>query len=238
MTFTPLASSSHGNAYLLDDGHTRLLIECGVSFRRLRQLLGFSTAELAGCLVSHEHKDHAGCYTDLLKNGVPVYASEGTAEALGCELFTELEPAEPGRTGYAVFSVGTFDVLPFATFHDAAEPVGYLVRSRADGDKLMFATDTMNLAYRFPSLNIVALECNYADDILARSERLPDKVRRRIRNSHMEVGRACTYLARLDRSRVRKIYLMHLSDACSNEGLFADLVERVCPGIEVIVCPK
>lgn len=231
MTFTPLASSSHGNAYLLDDGHTRILIECGVSYRRLRKLLGFSTAELAGCLVSHEHKDHAGCYLDLLKNGVPVYASEGTAEALGCELMDT-----PGE-GEEI-SIGSLDVLPFATFHDAAEPFGYLIQSRADGDKLMFATDTVSLRYRFPGLNIVALECNYSEEILARAERLPEKVRHRITNSHMEIGRACAFLEALDRSRVRRIYLMHLSDACSNEGLFADLVERVCPGIEVIVCPK
>lgn len=231
MNFYPLASSSHGNAYLLDDGETRILLECGVSYRRLRQLLPIPTTELAGCLLTHEHQDHARCYADLLKNGVPVYTSEGTAEALNCDLLQTMEDRQ-------MVTVGSYDVLPFPTFHDAAEPFGYLIRSRADGEKLMFATDTVNLGYRFPRLHLVALECNYADDILAQSTHLPEKVCRRIRNSHMEIGTTCAYLEKLDRSQVRKIYLLHLSDACSNEGRFVDLVERACPGIEVVACQK
>lgn len=237
MIFTPLASSSHGNAYLLEDGASRILIECGVPYRRLQKLLGFSTSKLDGCLLSHEHKDHARCHLELLKDGVPVYASEGTAEALECKLLSRL-PYTETEDGYQELAVGGFDVLPFPTFHDAAEPVGYLVRSRADGEKLMFATDTVNLGYRFKGLNLVALECNYSEDILARATHLPEKVVHRIQNSHMEVGRACAYLGRMERSGLRRIYLLHLSDACSNEGLFVDLVERVCPGIQVVACAK
>ena len=231
MIFTPLASSSAGNAYIVDDGETRILLECGIPFRKLQRLSGFSLNGIAGCLLSHEHKDHSRCYLDLLKNGVPIYASAGTADALDCELVSVAEER-------VVFSIGSFDVLPFATFHDAAEPFGYLIRSRADGEKLMFATDTVNLGYRFPGVNIVALECNYSTDILERAEKLPEKVRRRISNSHMEIGRACTYLSRMDRSVVRQVFLMHLSDACSNERMFAAMARGVCPGIDVIVCPK
>lgn len=79
MTFDSLASSSAGNAYLVQDGESRLLLECGLPYRRLQQLMGFSTADLAGCLVTHEHKDHSRCFGDLLRNGVRVFASEGTA---------------------------------------------------------------------------------------------------------------------------------------------------------------
>jgi len=232
LRFIPLASSSHGNAYLLDDGQTCLLIECGVSWKKLQKLTGFGTAGIVGCLISHEHKDHAGCYGQLLKNGIPVYASRGTAEALECDLFEPLEDREE-------VVIGTFEIKPFPTFHDAAEPMGFLIRSRVDGDKLVFATDTVNLGYQFPGVNIVAVECNYDEEILARAERMPEKVRHRIHNSHMSVMRACTWLSRLDMSGVREIYLMHLSDACSNEWLFRRMVQDVCPRrVQVIVCPK
>ena len=117
MKLIPLASSSHGNAYLVEDGTTCLLIECGVSWKKLQKLTGFGVSGIAGCLISHEHKDHAGCYEQLIRSGVPVYASRGTAEALGCE---QLEPLE-NREAVAL---GSFDVLPFPTFHDAAEPMG------------------------------------------------------------------------------------------------------------------
>lgn len=233
MNFIPLASSSAGNAYIVDDGTSRLLIECGVTYKKLQKLSSFGMADICGCLLSHEHKDHAKCYKDLIKNGVPVFASEGTAEALDCELITAVEDR-------VSFSVGSFDVLPFPTFHDAAEPLGYLIRSRTDGEKLMFATDTVNLGYEFPGLNIIALECNYEEEILDRCSHLPAKVVHRIRNSHMELGRVCVYLRRLDLSKCRKVYLMHLSDACSNEGNMVGMVEHVCrdKGVEVVACPK
>ena len=231
MTFTPLASSSHGNAYVVSDGTTSILLECGLSFKKLQKALGFDIGGIVACLISHEHKDHAGCYMDLIKSGIPVYASEGTAVALDCELIEPLEERQE-------VSFGTLDVLTFATFHDAAEPLGFLIRSRVDGEKLVFATDTVNLAYKFPGVNIVAIETNYDDEILARATRLPDKVRHRIQKSHMEIGRACNFLQKMDRSYMRVVYLLHLSDACSNASMFQDLVERVCPGVEVIVCPR
>ena len=231
MIFTPLASSSRGNAYVVSDGSTSILLECGLSFKKLQKAMDFNLADLSACLVSHEHKDHAGCYMDLIKSGIPVYASEGTIEALDCDLIQPLEERQE-------VTFGTLDVLPFATFHDACEPLGFLIRSRVDGDKLAFITDTVNVAYKFPGINIMALETNYDDEILARATRLPDKVRKRIQKSHMEIGRACTFLQKMDRSPLRVIYLLHLSVAGSNAGLFQDLVERVCPGVEVIVCPK
>jgi len=237
LRFQSLASSSAGNAYVLDDGESRILLECGLPYKKLQKLMGFDSGRLSGCLVTHEHKDHARCFADLLKNGVRVYASEGTAEALESEIIDTLPVNE--NFEYQEFSIGTFDVLPFKVFHDAKEPVGYLIRSRADGDKLAFATDTVNLRYRFPGLNILALECNYSYDILDRCNRLPQKVVHRITNSHMELGRLCGYLMTLDLSQCRELYLLHLSDSCSNEGLFVSEVMQCVPRhVRVSACPK
>lgn len=237
MRFRPLASSSAGNAYIVEDANTKLLIECGVSYKRLQKLTGFGTAGICGCLLSHEHHDHAKCHMELIKNGVPVYASDGTAGALECDAISPLPRNE--QCEYAEFSVGTFDVLPFSTFHDAVSPVGYLIRSQSDGDKMAFATDTVNIRYRFIGLSILAVECNYAYDILDRCTKLPEKVRHRITNSHMELSRLCGWLPELDLSQCRELYLLHLSDACSSEGRFVDEVERcVPPTVKVIACPK
>ena len=231
MMFQALASSSHGNAYLVSDGFTSILLECGLSHRRLKKAAGFSLSEVSACFVSHEHRDHAACCLDLLKDGVEVFASAGTAAALGCGEISIVEDMEP-------VTVGTLEVMPFRTFHDAAEPFGYLVRSGADGDKLAFATDTVNLQYRFPGVTLLALECNYAAPILERCERMPEKVRRRIRNSHMEVSRLCRYLAGLDLSSCRELYLLHLSDACSNQLDFVRKVKNCVPeGVSVSACP-
>lgn len=222
MKFTALASSSAGNAYVVSDGKTRLLIEAGLAHRTLQTLLGFQIGSLDGCLISHEHKDHAKAALEVIKDGIPVYMSAGTKEALNA-------------TGAAVcasmeqFSIGSMEVVPFATFHDCAEPLGFLIQSREDGDKLVFATDTVNLRYQFPGVNILAIEANFDPEILSRCEKMPEKTKHRIANTHMDIHVLCEYLCSLDLSLCREIYLLHLSNATSHEGHFINKVRRIVP---------
>ena len=232
MKFESLASSSAGNAYIVSDRDTRILVECGITHKKLQKLSGFSLSEFKACLVSHEHKDHAKSALDLIERGMDVYMSAGTAAALetdGAQLIEHMEQ----------FNVGSLDIVPFTTFHDAAEPLGFLVKSRVDGDVLAFATDTVNLRYKFPGLNILAIEANYDKHVLDRCEKLPDKVRHRITNSHMEIETLCAYLRSLDLSECREIHLLHLSDATSREAEFIAKVEREVPrGVKVKACGK
>lgn len=237
MKFESLASSSHGNAYIVSDQGTRILVECGLTHKMLRQLSNFSVSEFDACLVSHEHKDHSGCVAKLIADGVPCYMSEGTAVALALD-GAALDAAE-AMEHKSQFTVGTIDIVPFTTFHDAKEPLGFLFRSRSDGDILAFATDTVNLAYRFPGVNILAIEANYDKEILAQCERMPEKVRHRIANTHMEIDVLCAYLRSLDLSQCREIYLLHLSDSTSREWSFINKVRRVVPKwCSVTACPK
>ena len=227
-----MASSSSGNAYIVSDKDTRILLECGLSHSKLQKLSGFSLSEFQACLVSHEHKDHAKAVADLISRGMPVYMSQGTAEALETEGVELIE--DKGQ-----FNVGSFDIVPFTTFHDAREPLGFLIKSRGDGDVLAFATDTVNLRYKFPGLNILAIEANYDKAILERCEKMPEKVRYRITNSHMEIDTLCDYLRSLDLSQCREIHLLHLSDATSHEGHFINKVARAVPtGIKITACEK
>ena len=232
MRFESLASSSSGNAYVVSDTDTRILLECGVSHSKLQKLSGFKLSELQACLVSHEHKDHAKAVEELISRGMAVYMSPGTAEALETEGVELIEDR-------AQFNVGSLDIVPFTTFHDAKEPLGFLIKSRVDGDVLAFATDTVNLRYQFPGLNILAIEANYDKQILNRCEKMPEKVRYRITNSHMEIDTLCDYLRSLDLSQCREIHLLHLSDATSHEGHFINKVARAVPkGIEITACKK
>ena len=232
MKFESLASSSAGNAYIVSDRDTRILIECGVTHQKLQKLSGFSLSEFKACLVSHEHQDHAKSALDLIARGMDVYMSVGTAEALeanGAQLIEHMEQ----------FNVGSLDVVPFTTFHDAAEPLGFLIKSRLDGDVLAFATDTVNLRYKFPGLNILAIEANYDKHVLDRCEKLPEKVRHRITNSHMEIEVLCDYLRSLDLSECREVHLLHLSDSTSREAEFIAKVTREVPkGVKVKACGK
>ena len=232
MIFRSLASSSAGNAYVVSDGETRVLLECGLPPKKLMKLVGGPLTDFKAVLVTHEHKDHAKSALDLIAKGMEVYMSAGTAEALETDLSKTVEHMQQ-------FNVGSLDIVPFTTFHDASEPLGFLIRSRVDGEVLAFATDTVNLRYRFPGLNILAIEANYTAEVLDRCEKLPEKVRHRITNTHMEIDTLCDYLKTLDLSQCREIHLLHLSDSTSREEEFLCKVRMVVPrGIVVKACPK
>lgn len=237
MRFESLASSSHGNAYIIRDDTTRILLECGVSHKKLTQMCGFQLSEFDGCLISHEHKDHSACARKIISSGIPVYLSQGTAAALA--LPEALLDMANGMEAGVQFLIGSIDVLPFSTFHDAKEPLGFVMQSRVDGDILAFATDTVNLPYNFPGVNLLAVEANYQESILERCERMPEKVQARIRNTHMEIDMLCKCLKKMDLSRCREIYLLHLSDATSHEYQFINKVTRSVPkNIQITACGR
>ena len=237
MIFQPIASSSKGNAYLVADGECRILLECGIPFKRLQKALDYQVQELTACLITHEHKDHAGHVDKLIAAGVPVYATAGTINALQN---LEIRPflMLQGNNIGAPLRVGTFVVVPFRTFHDAREPVGFVIRDSRD-EILVFATDTGGLAYQFPGASIIAVEANYQEERLSRNTRIPEQTIERIRNTHMEIEQTADFLAKQDLSKCREIWLLHLSDWSGDDGLFVDLVERAVPNHILVRCaPK
>ncbi len=213
---TALASSSAGNAYLIQDGRSPLLLDCGLSYRELQRATGYKLTGLAGCLVGHEHGDHSKAAADLMRAGVDCYMSTGTAEALGLtghrlRVVKALEQVQ----------IGDWTVLPFDTVHDAAEPLGFLIAG--EGEKVLYLTDTAYCPYRFTGLTRIMIECNYSREILDRnveSGKLHPGMRRRLLRSHMSLDRVLDFLAANDLSRVREIVLLHLSDGNSDAGEF------------------
>lgn len=237
MNFIPLLSSSKGNAYIVSDGQTRILLECGVTHKKLQQMCGFHTTDFDACIISHEHKDHSTAVKQIITSGVDVYMSNGTAEAL--ELPEKLLDLAHEMVAGEQFAVGTIDILPFPTLHDAKEPLGFVMQSRLNGDILAYAIDTVNLPYNFPGVNLLAVEANFEQATLDRCDRIPEKVRHRIANTHMEIDVLCRCLQRMDLSRCRELYLLHLSDATSHEGHFINKVARAVPRhVNVLACPR
>lgn len=137
-----LASGSSGNSLLVTDGRTHVLVDAGISCRRIctgLKELGVEPTELAGVLITHEHSDHISGLTTLTKQlRLPVYASPGTGRQLCYRIaFLEelLRPVAPGEG----FSVGGLAIESFPTSHDAAESVGYALS--AGGRKAAVVTD-------------------------------------------------------------------------------------------------
>lgn len=217
MEIQVLASSSKGNCYRVSDGKTPLLLECGIGFKEIQKGLNFKMSEIAGCLVSHEHQDHCRAVKDVMKAGIDVYASKGTFTALGLLTYRTCIIQE-----IIQFNLGSWTILPFGTVHDAAEPLGFLLANR-NGEKLLFATDTAYIKYRFRGLTHIMIEANYQTDVLRNSveaDLVPQEMKVRIRRSHFDLENVKEFFKANDLSKVQEIHLLHLSDSNSDAELF------------------
>ena len=220
-----IASGSRGNCYRISDGVTPVLLECGISIKQIQRGLGFGLTQVAACLVSHEHQDHSRALKDVLKAGVEVYTSPGTIEALGLE-HHRLRPVKSKDT----FHIGTWTVRAFETQHDAQEPLGFLFHSRASNERLLYATDTYYIRYKFLGLTHIMVECNYAMDILEDNVRrglVPEVLRRRLLTSHFSLENVKEFLKANDLSKVQEIWLLHLSEQNSCEKRFKEEVQKI-----------
>jgi len=219
-----LASGSNGNCYHVTDGSSPLLLEAGISIREIKRGINFKTHELAGCLITHEHGDHCKSIEDIVRVGIDCYMSEGTiwaTEKHGHRIKL-IEPKEQ-------FKLGTWTIVPFEVQHDAEEPLGFLLANEA-GDKLLYATDTYYLKYKFPGLTHIMIECNYALDILndnIRTGRVPAVQKKRLLRSHFSLGNVKDFLRANDLSQVKEIHLLHLSDRNSDEERFKREIQEL-----------
>ena len=233
ITFKPIASSSKGNAYILESvGIPPLLIECGIPMIRLRQEIGLlQLTSLAGCLISHRHMDHARAVKDLMKSGIDVWTSKETAQDLGLIGHHRQYFLDTGERHV----IEGWTVLPFDLHHDVPTH-GFLISDHED-DVLLFVPDTAYVRNRFSHIGILAIECNNIEEIVTENiikGYLPKVVGHRVRRNHMSLQRVISMITANDLSRCRQIWLLHLSDGNSDEERMIREVQRVT-GVPVYV---
>lgn len=231
MEIKVIASSSKGNCYLLDDGKTQILIEAGITFNKLIRKVNISN--ISGVLVTHEHQDHAKAVSDLIRRGKRVYSAKETFSALGIEKNGLAKPI----VEYQLQMIKTFAIIPFPTQHDAAKPLGFLIKSLVTNEVVLFATDTYYVKNKFEGLNYIMIECNYANDILEKRDNISKKQKDRLYKSHFELENVKEFLRNQDLSQVKEIYLMHLSSGNSDEERFKREIQELT-GIPVYVCQE
>lgn len=212
MEITVVGSGSTGNCYRVATGGEAVLIECGLPVRRIKEGLDFRLSSISACFVSHEHGDHAKAAADLVRMGIPVYASPGTVGVLGI-----------GRPITSPVTVGGFTVSPFPAVHDAADPVGFVVDHGSD--RLVYTGDTQYVIPRFESMTHILLECNHSWEAIRAGDADP-AVKRRVVGTHMSIETAIGFLRANDLSRVVEIVLVHLSDRHSLEDDFKRRIQE------------
>lgn len=223
MRLKVLGSSSSGNCYLIEvNNNEKLILDAGVNFKIVQKELSFNFDGVEGVLITHEHMDHLKYATNFALNGINVYASAGTfkKQNLVGHRFKIIKALQQ-------FEIGNFTILPFDTQHDAAEPLGYLIQHKITGEKLLYATDTYYIKYKFNRLNYLLLECNYNQEIAKENVRngVINKTRyTRLLESHFSLDNVLKFLQSNDLTYAKNIILCHLSNDNSNEQIMKDKV--------------
>ena len=184
LSITTLASGSSGNCLLVRGGDTAILIDAGISCRRITTALrelNIDPMSLSAVLVTHEHTDNiCGLATMVKQLPVPIYASVGTAYRLTHYTGLPEERVIPIPAGSS-FAIGSLHCTSFSTSHDAADSVGYTVER--EGCKLALATDlgyvTDTVRRAVLGCQAVVLESNHDIDWL-RSGPYPYPLKQRI----------------------------------------------------------
>lgn len=233
MKLKVLGSGSSGNSYLLIGEKETLIIEAGLPYKTILKGLNFNLSNVVGCLVSHEHKDHSKAVEKLVKMGIEIYSGEGTFKAIGIDSYYKNIVKSEEQ-----FTVGEFTVLPFAIAHDTEEPLGFLISHRDIG-KLMFATDTYYIEYRFNGLKHLLIECNYSEKILQSNiENGSNQISaQRLLKSHFSLENLKEFLKVTDLSKCKDITLIHLSDNNSNAKQFKTEIEKLT-GVPTYIADK
>jgi phosphoribosyl 1,2-cyclic phosphodiesterase len=216
--FTILSSGSTGNATLIEHGEWRVLLDAGLSAKRIEQLLaerGVAPEGIKGILVTHEHSDHVkGLGAMARKYKLPVYANMNTWNELDRAVGDLSDDQRVAFKTGDVLSFGELNVESFPISHDAAEPVAY--NFQVGNVKLSIATD---IGYMSPIVrekirdaNVLVLESNHDVDML-RVGKYPWNIKRRILSDvgHLSNDAAGEALCELVSERTKRVYLAHLS---------------------------
>lgn len=229
MLLTTISTGSKGNTYILDAGDESIILDAGVPAKKtLVKLRNYDG--LAGVLITHEHQDHAKAWADYLRRGIRIYTSQGTKDALAHSSGDLLAKAIVALQPLKAIRAKHFVIMPFEAEHDAAQPVGFLIRYEPTGETVIYATDTYYLRYTFPNVNYWIVECNYCDELIENTE-AGSVLHMRLLQAHMSLRRLKDALRANDLSKTRKIVLVHLSDERSDEARMIREIEELT-GIE------
>ena len=220
MRLLSIASGSSGNCIYAGNNDTHILIDAGISNKRIEAALNshdISAFDLNAICITHEHADHIRSLGVLARRyGIPIYATEGTADYIVHEPSLGFFPHDLLRKIQAgnAFTVGELTVAPFSVYHDANEPVGYVL---SDGKKkAAVATDMGHydeyIVEQLSGLSAVLIESNH-DVRMLEAGSYPYYLKRRILGDkgHLSNENCGKLLSRILNDHMEHVFLGHLS---------------------------
>ncbi|MBQ0037805.1 MAG: MBL fold metallo-hydrolase [Clostridiales bacterium] len=231
-TVHTLSSGSEGNSTLFSADGTHLLIDAGISARRIKTALaqlGLGADDLAGILITHEHSDHiCGLQTLLKHHRVPLYANAATARQITYRVAGAaplLHNIESGQD----CAIGTCRITAFATSHDTAASQDYRIDTVCGAAGILtdtgYVTDEARSALR--GVNLLVLESNHDIEMLQEGP-YPYPLKQRILSDfgHLSNDAAAAFAVEMAQCGTTEIVLAHLSKENNTPAQAEHTVQR------------
>ncbi len=203
MHVTTFASGSKGNCTLISDGETHILVDAGISMKRVKDNLakyGLAVSDLGGVLITHEHSDHVNGLKMLAKHfKFDIYTTRAVANHLRWSS-DDIAPLVKVINTTEDFTINTMKISAFQTSHDSSDSVGYVVQ--VDDFKIGYCTDTgmitNSIKNALTGVNIAVIECNHDIEML-RNGKYPMFLKRRVLSeeghlSNIDCAEFCEHL--------------------------------------------
>lgn len=246
--YCSLYSSSSGNSFFVQSDSTKIIIDAGVSLKKITTALeeiNINGEDINAILVTHDHIDHTKSIATLSnKYNIPVYANKKTWEAIP-EIASKIPECNKKLfTISETFSIGDIKILPFHTPHDAADPCGFNLYN--SNKKISIATDigyvSEELLNHLKESSCILLESNYDPEIL-KCSRYPYMLKQRISSDkgHLSNISAAKTLSELYKSGLEKALLIHLSKENNFPELAYETIKNEtlnCTNLSIDVAPR
>lgn len=246
--YCSLYSSSSGNSFFVQSDSTKIIIDAGVSLKKIitaLEKININGEDINAILVTHDHIDHTKSIATLSnKYNIPVYANKKTWEAIP-EIASKIPECNKKLfTISETFSVGDIKILPFHTPHDAADPCGFNLYY--SNKKISIATDigyvSEELLNHLKESSCILLESNYDPEIL-KCSRYPYMLKQRISGGkgHLSNISAAKTLSELYKSGLEKALLIHLSKENNFPELAYETIKNEtlnCTNLSIDVAPR
>ena len=236
-----LYSGSSGNSFFVQSDNTKILIDVGVSAKKIIEALeniNCSIKDIDAILITHEHVDHTQSMGMLSsKYNIPVYSNEKTWNALAKQSAKISSENIKCFSNNTEFSIGEFKIFPFNVSHDAADPCGFNIFYK--NKKVSIATDVGqvndSILTSLKNSCFLFLESNYDPNILKYSS-YPKLLKERIVSSkgHMSNISAGKLLQKIISPELKDVLLIHLSKENNFPELACETVNEQLNGLNYI----
>ncbi|MCU0104359.1 MBL fold metallo-hydrolase [Acholeplasma vituli] len=223
MKLYSIASGSSGNATYIEHENLRILVDAGISFKKLSNAFlseNINILHLTHVLITHEHVDHIRGMETLYSNiRVPLYTSYGTAKSMKYLDNDKFVDSVRIIEAFSPFKLGSMTITPIPLSHDAAEPLGFIFET--SNIKLGYVTDTgyirETLIEPLSNCDFYYFEANH-DPIMLKNSNRPYPTIHRIltERGHLSNEDSAYYLSKMMGPRTKGIIMAHISDECNS----------------------